>query len=545
MKKWMTLTLLILVNGIVTAGVPNRIIYQGRLFKSGVGISGEKSIRLTLVKADGKTVVDTKSFSVSLPATGEFTIVWDLEKEIDWRGDQPELKVEVDTDELTPRQQFSASPYAFVAKRVEVGAVDTLSIADGAVTSAKISAGGIEAEKINLANGKTLNSWVAPNGKIMADGIEGELKTTSNHATKHEKGGGDELLLDPSQVDGVLVGRSSYTQVMQATTNSVPVLAVKGLPGSSSKILQIYDSGAVGDTASVPQEQVYFDGDANMVSNRSISAKSVNVAGSVIAGGNFSAGGTVAADSVTGKKVLSVLHDGTTTQHSGSLTWNSLQLGNNVWNYIIAGRTAVGGGFKFIVNNTTNYQHPAVPDGLEAITVKTDGKVGIGNGDPNEQLVVNGRIKDQGGFVTPVGAIIAFGGSVAPSGWLLCNGDSHSKTTYPDLAAVLGDTYGVTATTFQVPDLRGRVGMGAGQGPGLTNRTRGQKFGEEAHTLTISEMPSHNHSLTTVPGYDAGAGYSGGGWFGDPIPQNTSSVGGNAPHNTIPPTLVVNYIIKY
>jgi hypothetical protein len=98
------------LTGIVTAGVPNRIIYQGRLFKSGVGISGEKSIRLTLVKADGKTVVDTKSFSVTLPATGEFTIVWDLEKEIDWRGDQPELKVEVDTDELTPRQQFSASP---------------------------------------------------------------------------------------------------------------------------------------------------------------------------------------------------------------------------------------------------------------------------------------------------------------------------------------------------------------------------------------------------------------------------------------------------
>jgi hypothetical protein len=94
-----------------------------------VGNSGGRSIRLTLVKADGKTLVDTKSLIVTHPATGEFTIVWDLEKEIDWRGDQSELKVEVDTDELTPRQQFSASPYAFVAKRVEVGAVDTLSIA--------------------------------------------------------------------------------------------------------------------------------------------------------------------------------------------------------------------------------------------------------------------------------------------------------------------------------------------------------------------------------------------------------------------------------
>jgi hypothetical protein len=297
MKKWMALTLLILVNGIVMAGVPNRIIYQGRLFKSGVGISGEKSIRLTLVKADGKTVVDTKSFSVTLPATGEFTIVWDLEKEIDWRGDQPELKVEVDTDELTPRQQFSASPYAFVAKRVEVGAVDTLSIADGAVTNAKISMGGIEAEKINLANGKTLNSWVAPNGKIMADGIEGELKTTASHATNHEKGGGDELHLDPSQVDGVLVGRSTYTQVIQPTANE-PALVVKGKPSSTKDVMQIYDS------ADIPTQQVRFDKDGNILSNRAISGASFSASGAV------SAGGSMSADSVTGKKSLSVLFDG-------------------------------------------------------------------------------------------------------------------------------------------------------------------------------------------------------------------------------------------
>jgi hypothetical protein len=84
MKKWMTLTLLILVNGIVTAGVPNRIIYQGRLFKSGVGISGEKSIRLTLVKADGgKRWWTPNRFSVSLPATGGIHDCLDLEKEID------------------------------------------------------------------------------------------------------------------------------------------------------------------------------------------------------------------------------------------------------------------------------------------------------------------------------------------------------------------------------------------------------------------------------------------------------------------------------
>lgn len=258
----------------------------------------------------------------------------------------------------------------------------------------------------------------------------------------------------------------------------------------------------------------------------------------------------MSADSVTGKKSLSVLFDGTTTEHSGSMMWNSLQLGNSGWNYIVAGRTAVGGGFKFIVNNTTNYQHPATPDGLEAITVKTDGKVGIGRSDPNEQLVVNGRIKDLTGFVAPVGSIMAYGGSSAPEGWLLCDGSVYPRATYPELSSVLASTYGGDPTNFRVPDLRGRFAMGAGKGDGLTLRSIGGKLGEEAHVLTKAEMPRHSHTISTVPPFDSGGGYSGGGWFGDPISQTTSSEGGvsdgsTSPHNTIPPALVISYIIKY
>lgn len=272
-----------LVAGGLVAGVPNRIIYQGRLFKSGVGVNGDKTIRLTLVKSDGKTVVDTKSFGVTLPATGEFTIIWDLDKEIDWRGEQPELKVEVDTDELTPRQQFSSTPYAFVAKRVEVGAVDSLSIADGAVTNEKL-AFGIDASKINVGGTKTIKDWATPGGGIDAGVIVGTMTNTPNHAWTHRRGGTDELQLEGSQVEGAVISRSTFTQVIQAVSNSVPVLAVKGLPGSSSKILQIYDSGTVGDTASVPQEQVYFDKDANLVSNRAVSADSITASAGHVKG---------------------------------------------------------------------------------------------------------------------------------------------------------------------------------------------------------------------------------------------------------------------
>jgi hypothetical protein len=132
------------------------------------------------------------------------------------------------------------------------------------------------------------------------------------------------------------------------------------------------------------------------------------------------------------------LYDGVTTEHSASLTWNSLQLGNNGYNYVIAGRTAAGGGLKFVVNNKNDYSHGISPDGVEAVTINSDGKVGIGNPNPTEKLEVAGRVKDKTGFLVPVGTVVAFAGISAPEGWLLCDGALHSRATYPELSAVLG-----------------------------------------------------------------------------------------------------------
>jgi hypothetical protein len=210
--------------------------------------------------------------------------------------------------------------------------------------------------------------------------LKGELKTTANHATKHAKGGEDELRLDPSQVDGVLVGRSTYTQVIQPTANE-PALAVKGNPRSGSDVLQIYDS------AETPVKQVSFDKDGNMVSNRALSAASIATSG------------PMTADLATVKRGLLSLFEDSTTKHSASLQWNSLQLGNNGWNYIIAGRTDVGGGFKFFVNNINDYQHPDAPNGKEAMTIDSNGRVGIGTPSPSESLEVSGgNLKVFGGI---------------------------------------------------------------------------------------------------------------------------------------------------
>lgn len=90
------------------------------------------------------------------------------------------------------------------------------------------------------------------------------------------------------------------------------------------------------------------------------------------------------------------------------------------------------------------------------------------------------------------------------SGWIKCDGRTLNKTDYTDLFDLIGTTYGEPSpTTFKLPDLRGRVIGNIGQGTGLTNRSSGTLIGAETHTLTIGEMPSHNHTIND-PGHTHG-----------------------------------------
>lgn len=96
-----------------------------------------------------------------------------------------------------------------------------------------------------------------------------------------------------------------------------------------------------------------------------------------------------------------------------------------------------------------------------------------------------------------IGEIRLVGFNFAPQGWALCNGQLLQINQYQALFALLSTTYGGDGrTTFGIPDLRGRVPVGVGQGPGLTNITLGQKSGNEAITLNVSNMPAHNHAAT-------------------------------------------------
>lgn len=156
-----------------------------------------------------------------------------------------------------------------------------------------------------------------------------------------------------------------------------------------------------------------------------------------------------------------------------------------------------------------------------------------------------------------IGQIIMFAGNFAPRGWAFCDGILLPISQYSALFSILGTTYGGDGrTTFGLPDLRSRVPVHAGRGPGLSDRRLGSKGGSETNILSTNQLPSHNHGVslpakeeadTEVPNghFIAGAGFDGFGTTSDvsmgALPQN--NVGANVPVNNLPPYQCVNFII--
>jgi microcystin-dependent protein len=95
-----------------------------------------------------------------------------------------------------------------------------------------------------------------------------------------------------------------------------------------------------------------------------------------------------------------------------------------------------------------------------------------------------------------VGEIRMFAGNFAPRGWAFCDGQLLAVSQNDALFSLLGTIYGGDGrTTFGLPDLRGRIPIHAGEGPGLSPRRLGAKGGSENETLTVNQLPSHGHAL--------------------------------------------------
>jgi microcystin-dependent protein len=153
-----------------------------------------------------------------------------------------------------------------------------------------------------------------------------------------------------------------------------------------------------------------------------------------------------------------------------------------------------------------------------------------------------------------------FAGNFAPAGWMLCDGQLLPISENETLFQLIGTTYGGDGqSTFQLPDLRGRLPLHMGQGSGLSNYIIGQNGGVETVTLTSSQIGSHTHPAQCSsgggsPASDPAAGiwapsdstqYSNAaatGFIGGGIP--TTIAGGSQPHDNMIPFLCINYIIS-
>ena len=156
-----------------------------------------------------------------------------------------------------------------------------------------------------------------------------------------------------------------------------------------------------------------------------------------------------------------------------------------------------------------------------------------------------------------IGEIRMFAGNFAPRSWAFCNGQLLSIAQNTALFSILGTTYGGNGqTTFGLPDLRGRVPVSSGQGPGLSSYTLGEQGGVEAVTLLSTQIPAHTHGIGANSGLGTQAAPGNTRYiaasdrrdnqFADSSNTSlapTTSAGGSQPHSNLQPYLTVNFII--
>jgi microcystin-dependent protein len=162
-----------------------------------------------------------------------------------------------------------------------------------------------------------------------------------------------------------------------------------------------------------------------------------------------------------------------------------------------------------------------------------------------------------------IGQIMMFAGNFAPKGWAFCDGSILSIAQNTALFSILGTTYGGNGqTTFALPDLRGRVPIQPGQGPGLSPHTLGEMSGVENVTLLITNMPAHNHTLAAsgaqgdsptpegaVPAItvDPNSQQPLNSYSASPnttmAPTSVGLSGGSQPHTNMQPYTCINFII--
>jgi len=183
--------------------------------------------------------------------------------------------------------------------------------------------------------------------------------------------------------------------------------------------------------------------------------------------------------------------------------------------------------------------------------------------------VIKFTVPDSGASTLPSGSSISGYWSTAPTGYLLENGAAVSRTTYAELFAAIGTTYGAGngSTTFNLPDSRGRASVNLLSTDAEFN-VMGEKYGEKTHILTLAEMPSHTHTQNAHNHVEGFAGINANGTYGvatvglgnitgqsgmdtnyhpyfSTVTAVNQSTGGGDDHNEIQPSIVKMSAIKF
>lgn len=258
---------------------------------------------------------------------------------------------------------------------------------------------------------------------------------------------------------------------------------------------------------------------------------------------------------------------------SGTTTITSLGTGTSRKRFCRA-----TGAFKLTHNATSLI----LPGGQDITAESGDTFIVVSDSSSNARVIMYQRATPPPSYL-PVGFVGDYAGSTAPSFWLFCYGQAISRTTYAKLYAVIADTYGAGngVTTFNLPDLRGRViagkdDMGGSSANRLTNQTGGldgdvlgTTGGSETHTLTTTQMASHTHtgsgttgSTSTTFTYSSNSANWSSGYnltitnlaatgfttltqtaHTHSFSFTTASSGSDGAHNNVQPTIIMNKMI--
>lgn len=174
--------------------------------------------------------------------------------------------------------------------------------------------------------------------------------------------------------------------------------------------------------------------------------------------------------------------------------------------------------------------------------------------------IVNDMITQMNKRTSPCGTVAMFAGQNCPDGWLWCNGGVYKQSDYPKLYSIIGNYYGGAraAGTFAVPNMTYRFPLGWGEGAAGNIGTVGSTGGEDTHTLTFDEMPSHGHDISaTQIGWNTTGVFTtnigaGGGWDylgradgSEKTRAVAQNSGGGKAHNNMPPYLVIKFMIRW